>query len=204
MFLRSCYTAVMEIAELVSRSRSYRRFNAAIQIEETTLKELIALVRAAPSAANRQPLKYVLSCAPDSNRRIFETLAWAAYLRDWPGPTPDERPAAYIVVLLDTGLAKEADVDVGIAAQTILLGATARGLGGCMFGAVRREELASRLRLPDHLTIALVVALGTPVEHVVMEDLPANRSIEYYRTPDGTHHVPKRSVDELIHSICAP
>jgi len=191
----------MEIDELVNRCRSYRRFSEHFPITESTLRELISLARAAPSAANKQPLKYVLSCTPEANRRIFETLAWAGYLPEWPGPEPGERPAAYVVVLLDTSIAKEADIDVGIAAQTILLGATARGLGGCMFGSVRREELASRLRLPSHLAIALVIALGMPVEHVVLEDLPPDRSIKYYRTLDRTHHVPKRSLDELIQAV---
>lgn len=193
----------MEIEELVNRCRSYRRFDESLPVAESTLRDLIALARAVPSAANRQPLKYVLSCVPRANQRIFETLAWAGYLKEWPGPEPGERPAAYVVVLLDTRITKNADTDVGIAAQTILLGATARGLGGCMFGAVKREELASRLGLPSHLEITLVIALGKPVEHVVLEDLPADGSIKYYRTPDRTHHVPKRSLDELIQSVFA-
>ena len=165
------------------------------------MRELITLARAVPSAGNMQPLKYVLSCTPEANQRIFETIAWAAYLNDWPGPEPGERPTAYVVILLDTSIAKEAGIDAGIAAQTLLLGATARGLGGCMFGSVKREELASRLSLPPHLSIALVIALGKPVEHVVLEDLPADRSIRYYRTPNGTHRVPKRSLNELIQAV---
>jgi len=193
----------MEMKELVSRCRSYRRFDAAIPFSEGELRELAALARCVPSAGNRQPLKYVLSCTPAGNQRIFETLAWAGYLADWPGPGPEERPTGYVVVCVDTAIAQSADVDVGIAAQTILLAATAAGRGGCMFGAVRREELAARLGLPAALSIALVIALGTPVERVVLEDLPADRSIRYYRTPDATHHVPKRAVEELIHSVYA-
>jgi nitroreductase len=77
-----------------------------------------------------------------------------------------------VVILLDTRISRSADIDVGISAQTILLAATRRGLGCCMFGNVNREELAARLALPPHLAIALVVALGKPVENVVREDLP--------------------------------
>jgi nitroreductase len=166
-----------------------------------TLKELIAIARRVPSAANRQPLKYVLSCSAEVNERIFQTLAWAAYLKDWPGPEPPERPAAYVVVLLDTNISKSADIDVGIAAQTILLAATARGLGGCMFGAIKREQLAESLALPPHLPVSIVIALGKPVEHVVLEGLPADGSIKYYRDADGTHHVPKRSEEELTYAV---
>jgi nitroreductase len=193
----------MQLIDLVSRNRSYRRFDEGAPVGEAALRDLVALTRRVPSAANRQPLKYVLSCSREWNERIFETLAWAAYLEQWPGPGPGERPAAYIVVLLDTSITQAADIDVGIAVQTILLGAVERGLGGCMFGAVKREELAARLSLPSHLSIALVIALGTPVEKVVLEDLPEDRSIKYYRDGEGTHHVPKRSMEELVHAIYA-
>jgi nitroreductase len=93
------------------------------------------------------------------------------------------------------------EIDVGIVAQTILLGAVERGLGGCMFGAVRRDELARRLSLPVHLAVSLVIALGSPVEKVVLESLPADGSIRYYRDAQMVHHVPKRSVEELIHAV---
>jgi hypothetical protein len=70
-----------------------------------------------------------------------------------------------------------------------------------MFGAVRREELAALLALPPHLDIALVIALGKPVEKVILEDLPADGSIRYYRDSQGTHHVPKRQQQELIQAV---
>ena len=63
------------------------------------------------------------------------------------------------------------------------------------------DELAARLALPPHLAIALVIALGTPVENVILEDLPADGSIRYYRDSQGTHHVPKRQEQELIQAV---
>lgn len=190
----------MDLRDLVQRNRSYRRFDATRPVEASTLEELVALARCTASAANKQPLKYVLSSAADWNGRIFDTLAWAAYLTEWPGPSPSERPTAHIVFLLDTTIAKAAEVDVGIAAQTILLGAVEKGLGGCMFLNIRKDALARTLGLPDHLAIVLVIALGWPVERVVLEECPAAGSIKYYRDAGGTHHVPKRGLDELIHA----
>jgi len=175
-----------------------------VPVDEQALRDLVALARCTASAANRQPLKYVLCCSPEWNARIFETLGWAAYLSDWPGPGPGERPAAYIVILLDHSVHQEGEIDVGIAAQTILLGAVERGLGGCMLGAVRRDSLATLLELPSHLSVSLVVALGTPVEKVVLEDVGADGSIRYYRDAQMTHHVPKRTVEELIHAMYRP
>jgi nitroreductase len=188
----------MTFKDLVLANRSYRRFDGTHSISGAVLRDLVGLARTTPSAANRQPLKYVLSCTEEGNSLVYETLAWAAYLPEWKGPPVPERPTAYVVVCLDTTITKAADIDVGIAAQTILLGAVEQGLGGCMFGSVKREELARRLGLPDTLAIALVIALGKPVEKVVLDGLAPGGSIKYWREPDGTHHVPKRGLEELI------
>jgi len=188
----------MEYQELVVRNRSYRRFDQSAPVSERTLRELVDLARRTPSAANLQPLRYAISCAPEANRRIFATLAWAAYLRDWPGPVEGERPSAYIVMLSEDPEGRWLRADAGIAAQTILLGATDRGLGGCMLANVRKDALADFLGLPPALSVLLVIALGKPVEKVVLEELKAGGSIEYYRTPDGVHHVPKRPLAEVL------
>jgi nitroreductase len=193
----------MTFKDLVLANRSYRRFDGTHAISASVLRDLVDLARTTPSGGNLQALKYVLSCSPEGNTLVYETLAWAAYLPEWKGPPEGERPTAHIVMLLDRTITealkiKVADIDVGIAAQTILLGAVERGLGGCMFGSVRREELARRLGLTDTLEIALVIALGKPVEKVVLDRLAPGGSVKYWREPDGTHHVPKRGLDELI------
>ncbi len=184
--------------DLVLRNRSYRRFDESHRIPREALVELVDLARHTASAANRQPLKYLLSNDPETNEKIFPCLAWAAYLTDWPGPAPGERPTAYIVLLVDTRITKDWWCDDGIAAQTILLGAVERGLGGCMIGAVQRERLRSALGIPEHLLIRLVIALGKPAETVVIEDLPPDGDIRYWRDADGVHHVPKRKLEDLI------
>jgi nitroreductase len=110
------------IADLVRHNRSYRRFDQEASIELETLKGLVDLTRYCASAANLQPLKYIISSEPDRNATIFEQLGWAAYLKDWPRPSEGERPAAYIIVLGDTAVVKSFGCDHGIAGQTILLG----------------------------------------------------------------------------------
>jgi nitroreductase len=159
---------------------------------------LVDLARCTASAANRQPLKYILSADSETNARIFSCLAWAAYLKDWKGPGPGERPAAYIVILVDEKISKDWWCDDGIAAQTILLGAIEQGLAGCMLGSIQKEKLRSELDIPDHLMIRLVLALGEPAESVVLEDIEPGGDIRYWRDEKGVHHVPKRKLKELI------
>jgi nitroreductase len=186
------------LKDLITRSRSYRRFYQDQPVDLQTLRELVDLARLSPSGANFQSLKYILSCDPAKNAAIFEHLAWAGYLKEWPGPQEGERPAAYIILLGDTGVSKSFGCDHGIAAQSIMLGAVEQGLGGCIIGSVKRAELLQELGIPQQFEILLVLALGKPVEEVEIEPMPADGSVKYWRDGLRIHHVPKRSLDDVI------
>lgn len=186
------------LKNIVLQNRSYRRFHGGHKINCSQLKELIELARICPSASNLQPLRYLLSCDEATNNLIFPHLKWAGYLKDWVGPAENERPSAYIVVLTDSSVSKDPKVDCGIAAQTILLGAAEKGLGGCMIASVEKSLLAKALKVPDKYEIMLVIALGKPKEKIILEDILKNGSIEYWRDASGEHHVPKRRLDDII------
>jgi len=186
------------LRDLIIRNRSYRRFHEDTPVDRGTLLELVDLARLSASAANRQPLKYMLCSDPQTCAAVFPHLAWAGYLTDWPGPSEGERPAAYLIILGDTGLAPSFGCDHGIAAQSILLGAAERGLGGCIIGSIDRERLRDTLGIPPHFEILLVLALGRPRETVVRESVDATGDIRYWRDSAGVHHVPKRRLEELI------
>ena len=186
------------ITELVKENRSCRRFHEDHAVAPETLKEFVNLARMSASGANLQPLKYILSCDPRTNAEIFSCLAWAGYLKDWPGPEEGERPAAYIVVLGDKGISESAGCDHGIAAQTILLGARAKGLAGCMLGAIDRNKLRDSLNIPSQLQILLVLAIGKPKEQAVLDTVGPDNSIRYWRDNEGVHHVPKRKLEDII------
>jgi nitroreductase len=184
--------------DLVLRNRSYRRFYQETAIDPATLRELVDLARLSASGSNRQPLKFLLSSDPERNALIFPHLAWAGLLADWPGPSEGERPSAYIVILGDTAIAPSFGVDHAIAAQSMLLGAAERGLGGCMIASIHKEGLRQALSIPARYEILLVLALGEPKEVVQVDLVGPGGDTRYWRDAEAVHHVPKRALDEII------
>lgn len=185
------------LKDLLSKNRSYRRFRQSERMTGEELTELVGLVRLCPSGRNAQALKYVRVYTEEDCARVFPHLAWAGYLTDWAGPEEGERPAAYLIQVLDTRIVENCLCDDGIQAQTLLLGAVERGRGGCIIKAFKNEALREALALPDYLKIMYVIALGTPAETVVLEEMKEG-DYKYWREADGTHHVPKRPVKELV------
>ena len=182
---------------LVVKTRTVRRFYQAHRVKRADLLDLVNLARLSASGGNLQPLKYILSCDPKRNAMIFPCLAWAGYLKTWGGPVESERPAAYIVILGATTIRREFGCDHGIAAQSIMLGATAKSLSGCIIGSIKRERLRGVLAIPVKYEILLVLALGRPMETVVLEAVQ-DGDIKYWRDAKGRHHVPKRSMREIV------
>lgn len=187
------------IKDLVLNNRSYRRFLESEKIEYSVLMELVDLARLTPSSVNFQPLRFKLVCDPENNQKVFETLSWAGLLKTWNGPEAGERPAAYIIILTELSVASNMKIDVGIAAQTVMLGAAEKGLNGCMLGSIKRDLLAESLCIDtDKYSIDLVLALGKANETVKIVDLPENGATAYFRDENGVHCVPKRSLDDII------
>ena len=187
----------MNLKELILKTRSYRRFDESHKIDDNTIESLIDLARLSSSGANKQPLKYLYYNTAKDCEMIFPYLAWAGYLTDWSGPEKGERPSAYIIILGDKSISDIFGVDHGIAAHSILLGATDAGLGGCIIASIKREELSNELSIPDNFDILLILALGKPIENVIIEEIKGT-DVKYWRDKNKGHHVPKRSLKELI------
>jgi len=185
-------------AELIKKNRSCRRFHQDHRITSETLTELVNLARLSASAANLQPLKYITSCNLEKNAEIFPSLGWAAYLKDWSGPEEGERPAGYIIILGDTSICQGFDWDLGIAGQSILLGAREKGLAGCMIANLKKKRLMEMLGVDPVMKVLLVIALGKPAEEICVETVGENGNIQYWRDRDDVHHVPKRDIEEII------
>lgn len=192
----------MSLKELLLKNRSYRRFyeNEPIAIE--TLKEMVENVRFEASPSNLQPLQFVIVNDPEMNRKIFPLLKWAGFLKDWKGPEDGERPTAYIIMLGNRQISTHVDWDYGIALQTILLSAAEKGYGGCAIGSCDRDKIQQLLELPKEVEIGCVIALGKPKEKVVLEDVKGD-DIKYWRDEAQVHHVPKRTLKDLLLKVVA-
>lgn len=186
-----------QFKNLVTGARSFRRFEEEKEITVEQLKELADLGRLSPSGANLQPLKYILVSKEEVREKVFSCLGWAGYLKDWDGPVKGERPAGYIILLRDKSIAAKPGIDEGIAAQSIFLGAAAMGIKGCFIGNIKKAELAEKLSIEEGYEIELVIALGYPKEEVIIEEIKEG-DIKYWRDEKGVHHVPKRSLQEVL------
>jgi len=187
----------MAIYDIVLKNRSYRRFYQEERIEREVLLDLLELARLSASGSNKQALKFVPVNDPGKCDIVFPSAQWAGYLKNWDGPGKGEQPSAYIIILGDTTISKTFGVDHGIAAQSILLGATEKGYGGCMIASIRRKKLRHDLNIPPKYEILLIIALGKPGEKVLIDEVK-DGDIKYWRDNDDVHHVPKRSIRDII------
>lgn len=185
---------------LIEKTRNYHYFVESEKVTEDVLRGLVDLARLAPSTSNlnMQPLRFILSCDEERNNKIFDTLSWQGYLRGWGGPIKGVKPTGYIIILGDKTVCSSYVADQGIAAQSILLGATYLGLGGCIAAKVQRRKLREELDLPTRYEILLVVAIGKPGEKIILEPQETGSDGYGWHDESGNYHLPKRSLDSVI------
>ena len=143
---------------LVYKNRTIRRFDGSYIVSKEILEELVDLARMTPSSMNLQPLKYYITNSKKTNELIYKHLIWAGCQVEGEGSGSAELPTAHIIVLRDTDITKHASCDHGIAAQTIMLGATEKGLGGCMHSGFKKAELQALLNIPEKYQILFVLS----------------------------------------------
>ena len=162
------------LKDLVIKNRSFRGYDESRKITQEELLGFVDLTRYTASSANTQPLKYHIAYKKEEVDAIQALTKWAAALPQLSLPHPGQCPTGFIVICLDRGIAPNETAflrDVGIAAQTILLAAAEKGLGGCMIGNFNRAALKELLKLPEDVEPNLVVAIGKPAEEVVLTEV---------------------------------
>ena len=187
--------------DLVRKSRSYRGFDESRIITREELTDIVDCARYAPSSINQQPLKYYLACERKQLDTIQPLTRWAAALPEKDLPYPGKRPTAFIVICQDTEWASNLNAflrDVGIVAQTMILAAVEKGLGGIMIGNFDPDKVRCALELPEHIVPQLIVALGKPDETIVITEAEKEGSLRYYRDENDVHYVPKRRLEDIL------
>ena len=190
------------LRDLVLKNRSYRGYDESYQFSREELQEFVDMARLTAASANIQPLKYHLACEQELVAQIQPLTRWAGSLPQLDLPYPGTRPTAFITICQDMSISSNPTSflsDVGITAQTILLAAAEKGLGGCMIGSFDKEALKVLLKLHENIEPKLVLALGKPAEEIILVEPKEDGSVKYYRSDDGkTHYVPKRKLEDII------
>ena len=182
----------LSLDTLLRRNRSYRGFSGTVS--EAQLRELVGVVPLVASGMNRQALRFRLVSGADA-ALVHPLVKLGAALPEEHLPHPGMEPSAYIVVCSTVPEDKVVDIDLGIAAQSMLLKATEMGLGGIFILNFRREALKEALGLP--LEPVAVIGLGKPAETVFLVPGASPDALAYYRK-DGVHYVPKLAMEDLI------
>jgi nitroreductase len=186
--------------DIVKKNRSYRKFHEDFEVKMGTLEDLVDLARHSASGMNLQTLKYILVTEKEKRDLVYPNIKWAAYLKDWGGPKPGERPSSFILVFKDKGIKNSAvePIDLGIACQTILLGAAEKGLGGCMIGSFDEELICEAFKIKEQYELQLVIAVGKPNQNIIIDEIKEDGDIKYWVDKEGNHHVPKRKLEDII------
>lgn len=179
---------------LLKKNRSYRGFDQRHEVSEDELKQIVAVSTLVASGMNKQRLRYRLVTKPDA-AKVLPHITLGAALPEEHLPHPGSEPQAFIVVCATEKENKVIDIDLGIAAQSMLLKAVEMGLGGIFILNFRAAAVQLALNLPSE-PIA-IIAIGKPAEKIFLVPVHTGGDLNYYRK-DGIHYVPKLSIEDLI------
>ncbi len=188
----------LTVLELIRKRRTIRRYQQK-RIPFPDLKEIVDTGRLAPSASNLQPLEYIVIDDPDLVEQAFEMTKWAGYLPPASGrPPAGQTPVAFIIILINRDIRPNAGgQDVGAAAENMILTALEKGVGACWIASIDHAAMRNLLHIPDNYEIDSLLALGFPDEDPIAE--PMQDTIKYYKDSTGRLHVPKRTLESVLH-----
>ena len=184
----------LSLDTLLHRNRSYRGYDPSRVVTREELKKLVEVTTLVPSGMNRQALRYRLVTEEESDK-VLPLIRLGAALPELHLPFPGTEPRAFLVMCSTVPESPVIDIDLGIAAQSLLLKAVEMGLNGIIIRAFDAGKLQESLGLD--LVPLLVIAIGKGAENIYLKPVDAGGSLTYYRK-DGVHFVPKLKADDLI------
>ena len=179
---------------LLKRNRSYRGYDGSRKVTEEDIKKMLEVVPWVASGMNAQPLRFRLVTG-DEAAKVHPLVKLGAALPAEHLPHAGEEPSAYIAICSTVPESKAVEIDLGIAAQSILLKAVEMGLGGIFILNFDPSAVQEALGLP--LKPLALLGIGKPAEQVFLIPATAGDSLDYYRK-DGGHFVPKLGVEDLL------
>ena len=180
--------------QLVLENRSYRAFDKSFEVNEHHLRRMLEVCNKIPSARNQQVLRYRMVWGEEAEKlNAFIRLGGA--LPELNLPAPGTEPSAYIIICSKVEESRYVSVDLGIAAQTILLKAADMGLNGICIGAFNKAAVTETLALPCEPL--LLLGIGKGAEKIVLRDIEVGEPQNYYRE-EGVHVVPKLRLEDLL------
>ena len=182
---------------IICTRRTIRRFKQT-PLSKNVFKKLITAAQLAPSGSNLQPCRYIIIDKPELLKSIFPLLKWAGYISPHGTPKDGEEPVAYVIVLANLTIKRKgSEIDAAACIQNILLTAWEDGIGSCWLQSIHRKKIKKLLRIPHHLKVDSIVALGYPDENPVVEKV--TDSIKYWKNRHGVLHVPKYSLPDICY-----
>jgi nitroreductase len=189
----SVRTRRVSLLSLLAKNRSTRGFDTSFKVRKDQLVSLVEAARLAPSARNQQRLRFRLVTEEEAHL-VVPYIRLGGALPELNLPLEGSEPNAFVVICTNKE-SRYVDMDLGIAAQTMLLRAVEMGLNGVCIAAFDHEVVSKNLNLK--YTPQLILAIGRSAEHIEVVDITEGDSTTYYRK-NGTHYVPKLRTEDLI------
>lgn len=187
-----------KLMELLTTRRTYRRFEQK-EIAQEIIEEILMAARMASSAANKQPLSYIVVKDADKVTGVFEYTKWAGALSPELGqPKENERPVLFIAVVQNLNINRDCDTDAGLAIGNMTLAAWNHGVGSCIIGACNKEKLSEMFGLTPEQKLHTVVAFGYPSHESHIVDVKADGDTNYYLDENKDYWVPKRKQEDVV------
>ena len=141
----------MEVFEAIQKRRSVRSYEPT-PVPVEILKKVLEAARLAPSAGNVQPWCFIVVLDHQKRRKIARGCRYGHFLEEWP------------VIVVGCGDQKASPrwhaIDTCIAMENLVLAATGEGLGTCWIGVFNEKTIREMLKIPGHLKVVALLALG--------------------------------------------
>lgn len=186
------------LMELLETRRTYRRFEQK-EIDQSIVDEILRAARFASSAANKQPLSYIVVEGKNRVDQVFEYTKWAGALPPEVGqPKENERPVLFIAVVQNLDINRDCDTDAGLAIGNMTLAAWNHGVGSCIIGACNKVKLSELFGLTENQKLHTVVAFGYPSHKSTIVPLEKGEEFKYYLDDNKDYVVPKRKLSDVV------